>query len=753
MSRPIIRCVVGLLALLALSVGSTDAAAQAREPYLQQGTPDSMIVAWRSTAASSSVVCWGVAPGALTVTATGPGGVTDHAVQITGLAPASRYYYGVSATGSCPPAGGGDAQHFFRTAPATGSDTPFTMWVVGDGGTGGARQRAVYDAMRAEVGTATPDIFLHMGDMAYNSGTTAEFDANFFGVYAPLLQNTVVWPTMGNHEGTNSDSGTQTGPYYEAYVLPTDGAAGGLPSGTEAYYAFDYANVHFLVLDSHDSPRTPDGAMLQWAANDLAATDQEWIVAFWHHPAYTDGTHDSDTESQLVQMRENALPILEAAGVDVVLAGHSHIYERSYLVHGAYDTPTTAVGHIVDMGDGRLDGDGAYAATGDGTVYVTAGHGGASTGGGAAHPLMFFSEADHGSCLVEVAGGALTLRNIRWDGVETDHVTLVKRDGIVIVSPVGGERYVAGSDVDVVWSSMGTSGAVRIEYSLDDGGTWATIIGSTPDDGSFVWTTPRLETSQGRVRVTDVADASLSGQSPGPFTLSAEADVDAIPLGSVWEYRDDGVDPGATWSTELGGWAMGPAQLGYGDGDEATVVADVDPNHATYYFRRAVTVDGEVTAAHLRVLFDDGFAVFVNGTQVFDRNVDSGLQNDVYASAASADNEIAEMDIDPSVLVAGENVVAVLVKQANDTSSDLSFDLSLTLRVRVPIDPPPDGGVPGVDGGGPRADGAVGVDGGVDDGGGDCSCRAVGASRSSPRGAFAFASLVALGVWRRRRRR
>jgi hypothetical protein len=151
------------------------------------------------------------------------------------------------------------------------------------------------------------------------------------------------------------------------------------------------------------------------------------------------------------------------------------------------------------------------------------------------------------------------------------------------------------------------------------------------------------------------------------------------------------------------------------------------------------------------VLFDDGFAVFVNGTRVFERNVDGGLANDVYASVASTDNELAEMDIDPSVLVSGENVIAVVVKQADETSSDLSFDLSLTLRVRVPVDPPADGGVPGLDGGGSRADGSVRADGGVDVGEGDCGCRAVGATRRVPHGALAMMGCVALALLRRRR--
>ncbi|MFK7987301.1 MAG: metallophosphoesterase [Sandaracinaceae bacterium] len=374
-----VACLTGLC----LGWARGAAAQSVRAPYLQLGTPDSVRVVWRTAAAEDSVVCWGDTPDSLVARATGASEVTDHEVAITGLEPETRYHYAVSSNGACPPPAAGDPEDYFRTAPPVGGTAPFTMWVVGDSGTGSVRQRGVFEAMLAEVGDDAPDLFLHVGDMAYGSGTTSEFDENFFDMYAPLLRHTVTWAAMGNHEGRSSTSSTESGPYYDAYVLPSASEAGGLASGTEAYYAFDYGNVHFVVLDSHQSSRDVDGPMLTWLSDDLASTDADWIIAFWHHPPYTKGSHDSDTEGALIDMRENAMPILEAAGVDVVLTGHSHIYERSHLIHGAYDTPTTASGHIVDPGDGRPDGDGAYAARGDGTVQVVAGHGGTGVGGDA----------------------------------------------------------------------------------------------------------------------------------------------------------------------------------------------------------------------------------------------------------------------------------------------------------------------------------------------------------------------------------
>lgn len=414
------RALASLLVLLASPVVVS---AQARIPYLQRGTSTSMRVVWRSAAAEPTRVCWGTSAGALSNAAGSGTSEIDHDVEIAGLSPSTQYFY-AAGLASCGASTSGDARDTFRTSPPTGSATPFRMWVVGDSGTADAAEARVRDAMLDYVGTHSPDLVLHMGDIAYTAGTTAQFDAGFFGPYAEILRHVPCWPTMGNHEGVSARSSTETGPYYEAYSLPDDGSAGGVPSGTEAYYAFDYANVHFVVLNSHDVSRSPSGAMLTWLESDLSANTADWTIAFWHHPAYTHGTHDSDTETQLVEMRENALPILEAHGVDAVLAGHSHAYERSHLVRGAYDTPTTAAGHVVDPGDGRLDGDGAYHSGPDGTLYVVAGHGGASLGGTLDHPLMFFSEAEHGSCVVDVDGDTLTLTNVRDDGMLTDHVTL-----------------------------------------------------------------------------------------------------------------------------------------------------------------------------------------------------------------------------------------------------------------------------------------------------------------------------------------
>lgn len=744
---------IALSTAVALSVAGGASAQSVRTPYIQRPTERSATIAWRTAAAAPSRVCYGSTPGALTMSAGSGTSELRHAVDLSGLTSNTRYFYRAGLA-SCAGATA-DARDFFRTAPVRGSREPIRMWIVGDSGTGAARQAAVTNAAMTAAADQPIDLFLHVGDMAYTTGTEQQFDANFFAMYAEQMRNIPCWPAIGNHEGASSDSASQTGPYYDGYYLPTDGSAGGLASGTEAYYAFDWGNVHFAVLDSYESPRATAGAMLRWLDDDLAAADADWLIVFFHHPPYTFGSHNSNTESDLRQMRENVTPILEAHGVDLVLSGHSHIYERSYLLQGATDTPTTAGAHIVDMGDGRLDGDGPYQSGVAGTEYVVAGHGGTGTGGAGGHPVMYFSEVQNGSCLLDVEGDSLTLRNIRYDGVESDHFTLVKRDGLFLARPRARESYPAGTNIDIAWSSIGVGGDVRIESSVDGGATWADIAASTPNDGMHTWTSPLIETNNARVRISAIDTPALEDGS-GDFALALEASVLVIPFGSGWQYSDEGTDRGDTWRIGEGpAWREGAAELGYGDSDEATVLDDADPNIPTVYFRQRFMLDGDVTSARLSAIFDDAIAVWINGQLVTQENI-GDVAFASFAADASADNERIDrtLDLSPNPFVRGENWVAAIVKQANASSSDLSFDLELELGIRrMPVVTPDagaelDAAVPAVDVG-TLVDAAT-IDAAItppeEEGG--CGCRS-GRGTSGP---LSLSALAVLAMWRTRRR-
>lgn len=403
-----------------------------RGPYLQLGTPASMVIRWRTDTPSSSRVRFGSSPGSLTSLVDDASLTTEHVLTLSGLAPATRYYYSVGTTAAV--LAGGDLQHHFVTAPLQGTAT--RIWVLGDSGTANPDARAVRDAYMSLTGPRHTDLWLMLGDNAYQSGTDAEYQAAVFDMYPEMLRTSVLWPTLGNHDGVAADSATQSGPYYDMFTLPAQAEAGGVASGTEAYYSFDFGDIHFICLDSFETDRSPAGAMLTWLQQDVAATDRSWVIAFWHHPPYSKGGHDSDFDIELTEMRANALPILETAGVDLVLAGHSHSYERSYLLDGHYGVSSTlSPVMILDPGDGRVGGAGAYTkAAGppvshDGAVYIVAGSSGSIGGGALNHPAMFLSLNALGSLVLEVAGPQLNARFLDGAGVWRDQFTLYKGTG------------------------------------------------------------------------------------------------------------------------------------------------------------------------------------------------------------------------------------------------------------------------------------------------------------------------------------
>ena len=418
--------VIGLCELA--FAASANAQVVTRGPYLQMGTPNSVIIRWRTNIPTDSRVTYGPSLGNLTGLINESTTTTEHELRLTGLSPQTTYYYAVGT--SSQNLAGDDADHFFVTSAAPGSASPTRIWVLGDSGTADTNAAAVRNAYFGFNGNAYTQALLMLGDNAYSDGTDSEYQAAVFDMYPSLLRQTVLWPTLGNHDGQSASSDTQTGTYYDIFSMPKLAEAGGLASGTEAFYSFDIANIHFICLDSYDTDTNPDGPMLTWLQNDLAATTQRWIIAFWHHPPYSKGSNDSDIRGLQVAMRENALPILESYGVDLVLSGHSHSYERSFQLNGHYEKSNTFDPDtmIVDNGDGRADGDGEYFKNStEGAVYIVAGSSGHVTNGKPLnHPAMFLSLEQLGSLVLDVEANRLDVSFINDSGSISDYLTILK---------------------------------------------------------------------------------------------------------------------------------------------------------------------------------------------------------------------------------------------------------------------------------------------------------------------------------------
>ena len=518
-----------------LELIATDSVSLTRGPYLQIATPNSITVKWRTNTATDSRVRYGSDFVNLTSFTDNNTVTTEHEVKLTGLLANTRYYYSVGTTTGV--VAGGDANHYFYTSPQSGVAVPTRIWVLGDSGTANANAAAVRNAYQNLTGSTYTDMWLMLGDNAYTNGTDTEYQAAVFDMYPTMLRTSPLWPTLGNHDGVSADSATQTGPYYQIFKLPTQAEAGGLASGTEAYYSFDYGNIHFICLESHETNRAVNGTMMTWLQNDVNSTNKDWIIAFWHHPPYSKGSHNSDTDPILTEMRTNALPILEQAGVDLVLTGHSHSYERSFLIDGHYGLSSTFTASMKkNGGSGRTDGTGAYTKTTDGlgphegAVYAVAGSSGQTSGGTLNHPAMFISLNSLGSMILEVNGNRLDAKFIDQAGVTRDYFTVVK-GATGPAAPSGlGATAISSSQINLSWTDNSSNETgFKIERSTNNlNFTQIATVGTNIKTYSNTGLTAstqyfyrvRASSASGDSAYSNTASATTSGTGTGPVAPS-----------------------------------------------------------------------------------------------------------------------------------------------------------------------------------------------------------------------------------------
>ena len=402
-----------------------------RGPYIQSTTAGSTILKWRTNIACDSKVQWG-ASSSFGRSATDAALATDHQVQVTGLAPNTKYFYSIGTTAVVLQA---NAANFFWTAPPASSTQTTRIWAIGDFGNGSTAQTAVLNAYLNYLGPNKNDMWLWLGDNAYESGTDAEYQNNVFAKYGPQFKSWNFYPSPGNHDygdiGYLSTTALGTNfPYFSIFNLPTTAQAGGIASGSEKYYSFNWGNIHFISLDSYGAQNTVGSPMYNWLRNDLIANTQKWTIAYWHHAPYSKGTHNSDTERELINMRTNIVPLLETHKADLVLNGHSHTYERSYFIHGHYGNESSfASSMIIQPGDGNAV---PYIKDNghNGTVYAVCGVSGkssSSTTPGYPHNAMARSFTSiNGSVALEIKGDTLRYKFITSNGSIPDQFTMIK---------------------------------------------------------------------------------------------------------------------------------------------------------------------------------------------------------------------------------------------------------------------------------------------------------------------------------------
>jgi hypothetical protein len=201
------------------------------------------------------------------------------------------------------------------------SDDSVRFAVIGDSGTGSSKQ---YDVARrlAEARATFPFTFvLMLGDNIYGRDTPKEFARKFERPYEPLLSAKIpFFAALGNHDDPNQR-------HYAPFGM-----------GGERYYTFSRGPATFFVLDT----TYVDRAQLAWLEREVSGSRARWKIAYGHHPMYSSGAkHGSETD-----LRALVEPLFVRYGVDVVLAGHEHFYERIHPQRGIYYFTSGAAGKL-----------------------------------------------------------------------------------------------------------------------------------------------------------------------------------------------------------------------------------------------------------------------------------------------------------------------------------------------------------------------------------------------------------------------
>jgi len=279
-------------------------------PYLQRQTNHAITILADTNTAESLQLYYKKSDARLWKHITDTTPSTTHRYRLTSLKRGKTYsYYLASGTTRLTQ----DLE--FSTAHTITDATPLRIAVFGDSGNGSIDQYEVASAMAQW----SPDLFLHTGDIAYNSGTTQEFIDKVFTVYSSMLSSVPFYASIGNHDYTTDAAG----PYKSLFETPTG-------SGTEDYYSFTYdKQVHIVSLNSN-LDYSVGSTMYNWLNQDLSDhINAPWIIVFFHHPVYSSGEHGSTAG-----MQTTLQPLFEQYNVDLVLNGHDHDYERFASING-----------------------------------------------------------------------------------------------------------------------------------------------------------------------------------------------------------------------------------------------------------------------------------------------------------------------------------------------------------------------------------------------------------------------------------
>jgi len=440
----------------------------------------------------------------------------------------------------------------FRTRLRAGDAAPFSFAAYGDSAAGGS---AGFRAVQGRINQSGAAFAVLLGDNAYSSGSHAEYDARFEPSINPeaaaWTASHLDYVSFGNHDIATA-AGLPTEQLYAAPV-PVAGvtAPAAPPAGErpEHNYSWDYGSVHFVAFDSNslDDPGRLDG-LLDWVTADLAASSATWKIAVAHHPVAGVPDKPQAAGDDYYQQVVNRL---KAAGVDLLMTGHSHTYGWSYPLTGQ-------VGGVATFAD--------QAATdrfvaGQGIVQLVSGAGGVEIRSGGFGDFPFVAAGFSGSTAtaarpgfsqIDVSADRLVVSYVAADdGSVIDAFTIEKQATTTVSFQQGVAGFTGTVDTSLRQAAPAASFAAAATLEVD------------ADDPAGT-----LESTQGLLQFRGLF-GSLPGRIPWTATIvSATLEIEVTNGGQAFElHRMLGTwDPAATWQSQGGGIQA--------DGVEATAFAD-----------------------------------------------------------------------------------------------------------------------------------------------------------------------------------
>ena len=216
--------------------------------------------------------------------------------------------------------------------PKTIANGPVTVAAVGDGAGGETNETSVSNL----IASWNPNLFFYLGDV-YERGTSTEFynwyrGANFYGRFDNITD-----PTVGNHEYLSDPSASG---YFDYW------------NNAPAYYSFNAGSWHIISLDANIS-RSVGSPQYQWLFNDLNANTQPCTLAFWHQPILNIGQEGGDLGSPGAM---DTWALLAQKGVDMVVNGHDHTYQRYVPVDGNLNPSSSGITEFIAGTGGHAQG-------------------------------------------------------------------------------------------------------------------------------------------------------------------------------------------------------------------------------------------------------------------------------------------------------------------------------------------------------------------------------------------------------------